>query len=509
MVATNDEGTNHVPAGQDTGRVVLISTYELGRQPFGMASPAAWLEAAGASVTCMDLAIEPLDEQAIGQADLVACYVPMHLASRLATAVLARVREINPGAHLCCYGLYAPVNEQFFRKLGAEVVLGGEFEQGLVDFYRQVSRWAAGSTEDALPRTVISLTRLDFVVPKRDGLPALDHYARLNLGDGSHRIVGYTEATRGCKHLCRHCPVVPVYGGKFRVVPRDVVLEDVRQQVAAGAQHITFGDPDFFNAPGHALPLVEALHREFPQLSYDVTIKIEHLLREARRLPTLRRTGCLFVTSAVESFDDAVLERFDKRHTRADVVEVVRSFREVGLHLSPTFVTFTPWTTLRGYVDLLGTIVDLGLVDSVAPVQYAIRLLIPAGSKLLELSEVRQLVGEFDPAALCYPWRHADPAVDRLYDDVLAVVANRSAAARSDIFAEVWELAHSACGAQARRSWRGAGAAAERATVPYLSEPWYCCAEPTEEQACLIRRALSAPDDQGRYLQAQTSMGDQ
>jgi hypothetical protein len=230
--------------------------------------------------------------------------------------------------------------------------------------------------------------------------------------------------------------VVPVYGGRFRVVPREVVLEDIRRQVAAGAQHITFGDPDFFNAPGHALPLVEGLHHEFPQLSYDVTIKIEHLLKEAGWLQALRQTGCLFVTSAVESFDDAILERFDKRHTRADVVEVVRRFREVGLHLSPTFVTFTPWTTLRSYVDPLETVFDLGLVDSVAPVQYAIRLLIPAGSKLLELY---------------YPWKHADPAVDRLYEDVLALVANRSAEApRSAAFAEVWELAHAAYGAQVR-----------------------------------------------------------
>ncbi|MGH4017993.1 MAG: CUAEP/CCAEP-tail radical SAM (seleno)protein [Pseudonocardiaceae bacterium] len=470
----NDGGTNDGGTEQGTGNVVLISTYEMGRQPFGVASPAAWLEAAGAFVTCMDLAIEQLDEQAIGQADLIACYVPMHMAGRLATSVLTRVREINPRAHLCCYGLYAPANEQFFRELGAELVLGGEFEQGLVDFYRQVSRSAAGATEDAAAKPVVSLARLDFIVPKRDGLPALDRYARLNIGDGSDRLVGYTEATRGCKHLCRHCPVVPVYGGRFRVVPREVVLEDIRRQVAAGAQHITFGDPDFFNAPGHALPLVEGLHREFPQLSYDVTIKIEHLVKGAGRLRTLRRTGCLFVTSAVESFDDAILERFDKRHTHADVAEVVRSFREVGLHLSPTFVTFTPWTTLRGYVDLLETIFDLGLVDSVAPVQYAIRLLIPAGSELLELSEVRQLVEEFDPAALYYPWKHPDPAVDRLYEDVLAVVANRSAEARSATFADVWELAHAAYGAQVRCSLRAEGAAPARATVPYLNEPWYC-----------------------------------
>ena len=36
-------------------RVALISTYEMGRQPFGLASPAAWLRRAGAQVTALDL----------------------------------------------------------------------------------------------------------------------------------------------------------------------------------------------------------------------------------------------------------------------------------------------------------------------------------------------------------------------------------------------------------------------------------------------------------------------
>src|SRR5208282_3280878 len=135
------------------------------------------------------------------------------------------------------------------------------------------------------------------------------------------------------------------------------VLEDIRRQVDAGAEHIAFGDPDFFNGPAHALSIVEAFHREFPRISYDVIIKIEHLLRSpAEDLVKLRDTGCLFVTSAVESLDDAVLARLDKGHTRADFSAVVRRFRSLGLVLQPTFVPFTPWTTLDRYRDLLDVI---------------------------------------------------------------------------------------------------------------------------------------------------------
>lgn len=225
-------------------RVVLLSTYELGRQPFGLASPAAWLRAAGHKVAVYDLACTRLPGPSIEEADLIAAYLPMHTATRIFLRVLDRLKDANPWAHLCAYGLYAPLNAPMLRRAGVDSILGGEFESGLVEL-------ASGRCG----RPAISLERQQFQVPDRAGLPPLGAYARLVTDDGP-RLVGYTEASRGCKHLCRHCPVVPVYGGAFRVVQSEVVLEDIRRQVAAGAQHITFGDPDFFNGPGHAMRIV-------------------------------------------------------------------------------------------------------------------------------------------------------------------------------------------------------------------------------------------------------------
>src|SRR5215211_6285770 len=356
-------------------QILLISTYELGRQPFGLASPAAWLKETGATVTCLDLAVEHLDEEAVRAADLIGFYLPMHTATRMAAPQIRKTRALNLCAHICAYGLYAPANADFLRELGADTVIGGEFEEPLVELARDLEAGRAVPSEGD-SRPAVWMGRQRFRVPDRSGLPRLDVYARLALPDGQRLVVGYTEATRGCKHLCRHCPIVPVYGGRFRVVQRDVVLEDVAAQTADGAKHVTFGDPDFFNAPAHAVAIVQALHDAFPNLTYDVTIKIEHLLRHARHLPVLRDTGCLFVTSAVESIDPWVLERFDKHHSREDFLEVVRLFRELGLVLNPTFVAFTPWTTVASYIELLAIIHELGLVANVAPVQYAIRLLI-------------------------------------------------------------------------------------------------------------------------------------
>ena len=336
----------------------------------------------------------------------------------------------------------------------------------------------------------ISLERLTFEVPDRAGLAPIARYAHLIVPGDGYRLVGSTEASRGCKHLCRHCPIVPVYNGVFRIVERDVVLADVRQQVAAGAQHISFGDPDFFNGIRHAMELVEAFHAEFPGITYDVTIKIEHLRKQARHLARLRDTGCLFVISAVESVDDGILERLDKGHTREDFLYVARKLRELGMTLHPTFVPFTPWTTVEGYLDLLRVLAAEELIENVAPIQLGIRLLIPEGSRLLELEEVRGMVGAFDAESLVYPWGNADARVDALSEtvQVIAAEADRAKESRAAAFARIWEAAHAAAGVIAPEL-----PVRELRAVPFLSEPWYCCAEPTRDQLVAIGGAAAAP----------------
>lgn len=451
--------------------ITLISTYDLGHQPFGLASPAAWLQEAGAEVTCVDVSLRPFSPQNVQSANLIAFYLPMHTATRLAVGLIKRVQRINPAAHICAYGLYAPVNEAYLRQLGVQTILGGEFEQGLVDLATALRN---NAPLPSLPS--VSLARQQFKRPSRTNLPPLTEYAYLDTPAG-RRIVGYTEATRGCKHLCRHCPIVPVYNGRFRIVQPEVVLADIRQQVAAGAQHITFGDPDFLNGPGHALPLVRALHDEFPDLTYDVTIKIEHLHKQAEALPVLRDTGCLFVVSAVEAVDDDILAILDKGHTRDDFVQVVQHMRQLGLPLTPTFVTFTPWTTLPGYADFLALMAELDLVEAISPIQYAIRLLLPAGSRLLELAEVQDLVRPFDEATLVYPWSHPDPAMDALYETVFKLVkaSQNASESRQTLFRRIWQAVMALLPPEEQVEWveRQPVLTQTARAVPTLSEDWY------------------------------------
>jgi len=235
-------------------------------------------------------------------------------------------------------------------------------------------------------------------------------------------------------------------------------------------------------------------------VTYDVTIKIEHLLKYDDHLSALRDAGCLFVISAVESVDDAVLGFLDKGHTREDFLRVIKTFRELGMTLHPTFVPFTPWTTVDGYLDLLRVIEQQRVIENVAPIQLGIRLLIPEGSRMLELDAVRRLVGSFDPQSLAYPWKNADPRLDVLSETVqeIAAAAELQKELRTTTFERIWKAAHTAAGLPAPRIDLSVHTQPD---IPFLSEPWYCCAEPTRDQLIsigaqkpLVKNAVASAD---------------
>ena len=235
----------------------------------------------------------------------------------------------------------------------------------------------------AAERPIIHLQRGTFDPPARELLPGLERYARLALG-GEERLVGYVEASHGCVHRCRHCPVPAVYDGRIRVVQAQTVLRDVERLAGMGARHITFGDPDFLNGWRHSLAIVRALHERHPELTFDCTTKVEHVLEHARLWEEMAASGCLFVVCALESVNDEILVRLEKGHTTAEAVQALDLLREHGIETRPSFMPFTPWTTPRDVLEIVEFVAAHDLVANVDPVQYTIRLLVPEGSLLLE-----------------------------------------------------------------------------------------------------------------------------
>jgi radical SAM superfamily enzyme YgiQ (UPF0313 family) len=446
------------------GEILLVSTYELGHQPSGIAVPKAFLERSGYRPAALDLAVEPFDDERVRRARLLLFSVPMHTALRLALRAAERARVVNPSAAIAFHGLYAPLHEEVLRETGAVAVLGGECEEELVELAAAIGR-------REVPRALAApVRRLNYPVPSRSGLPGPDRYARVVDGSGPERLAGHAESTRGCKHQCRHCPVPSIYGGRFFAVPVEVVVEDVAQQVARGVTHVTFGDPDFLNGPRHATSVASAVHARFPELTFDFTAKIEHLVQHAALLPRLRQDGALFVVSAVESLSDQVLAKLAKGHRRADVSQAFAVCDSAGLALRPSLVPFTPWATLEDYIDLLDTFAAEGWLASLDPVQLSIRLLVPPRSLLLQ--DPTFVEDGLDPNALTYRWRHPDERMDRLQEKVARVVEHAAVAHRPDD--ETFERVRSLALAAAGRPHTHVIRADTGRRAPRLTESWFC-----------------------------------
>lgn len=402
--------------------VLLISTYELGRQPVHVASPAASIEAAGHDVRAIDLAVEHWDASLIDWADAVAISTPMHTATRLAVDAAVRIRRQRSDLPVASYGLYAAMSADGDGTMAFDRAIVGEYEAALVE-------WLGGTpSESAIS---IHLDRGGFRMPNRSILSPLGEYARLMIGSET-RLVGAVEASHGCAHMCRHCPIPAVYDGAFRVVDVATVLGDIDQLVAAGARHITFGDPDFLNGPTHSQRIVRGLHERHPDLTFDCTVKVEHILKHRDLWDEFAEAGCLFVVSAFESMNDDVLEILDKGHTAEDAAAAVHILRDAGIDIRPSWLPFTPWST-RADIDAMFRFISThDLVESTDPVQMGIRLLIPQGSLILDVDGIDRHLGAYDSDLLSYTWSADDSEMDRL-SALLMATAEDGAVSGSEV----------------------------------------------------------------------------
>jgi len=454
--------------------VLLVSTYELGHQPLALAAPAAALEHAGHRVRCTDVSVDTFDPADVDWADRVAFSVPMHTALRIALPLAASVRDRRPGLPLCFYGLYAGLSGDVAVASPGDAVIAGEYVPGLV-------AWAGGGDPGRPVQLGRARGRAGVPPPARHLLPPLERYTRLASGD-AELLVGSVLTTTGCSHRCRHCPVPVVYDGRVRPVDQDSVMADVDQLVAAGARHITFSDPDFLNMPHHAQRIIRELHRRHSDLSFDCTVKVEHILRYPGIWAEWSSSGCSFVVSAFESVDDAVLALLDKGHTAADASAAVSILRRHGIEIRPSWLPFTPLTTTENLVSMLDFVIAHDLVKNVDPVQYTIRLLLPKGSLLLERPEMRSYIGSYDPVRLGWSWTHPTPELDELASELSALVERRVGQDPARTFDEIEEMVVALDGRPRSRPRPGEVSCGPAGARARLTEPWFCCSEPTAAQ---------------------------
>jgi len=453
----------------DTCDIVLVSCYELGHEPLGVLTPAGVFDRAGLNARVVDVAMDDFDPDTVANVPLVAISTPMHTALRLGTRVAALVREINPAAHICFFGLYAELHREHLLGRLADTCLGAESESDLLLLARRIRESAhvppRSLTLPVTPRDARApRERTLDLAPRRTPGTAEPRYAKL-CHHGKQVPTGYVAATRGCKHLCAHCPIPAAYDGRFYALPTDRILSDIDAVVAQGARHITFADADFLNGPTHALRIARELHRRHPSVTFDYTAKIEHLHRHGPVVDELQALGNIFVVSAVESFNDDVLHRLNKGHTVEHALTVIRAFKQRGLTLRPSLMPFSPWETRASLARLFEIVAEEDMVECIDPVQYSIRLLLPAGSLLMRDTAVAALAGPFDRERFTHPWSHLDPDMDALQVRLAAIATDHAAAPASETFLRMAALVSP--GRVLRISPR-------RGESPRLSEDWFC-----------------------------------
>jgi len=431
-------------------QVLLISTYEQGHQPLSIAAPAAALKAAGHQIRAIDLAVESVQSEVLiaqaSDADLIAISTPMHTAARLGTRIARTLTGMSD--KIAFYGLAA----NSLRDSGLGAAISGDTDLQLV---------AMANGES--PSTVPLFDRESRLIPDRSILPSIDQYARYRDASGVSHLSGYVESTRGCAHRCTHCPLTPIYAGRLRLNGAETVLADIDQQVVVGAEHITFGDPDFLNAPDQAMHLLRESAGNHPGLTFDATIKVEHLIEHQQLLPEMAELGVSFIVSAFESVDDQLLEVLDKGHTAADLDTALQLTDHAGIAIRPTWLPFTPWTSAQDYLDLLKFVETRHLVDLTPPVQLGLRLLAPANSPLVEpMRDMGSLV-DYDIDGLTWQWRHKNPRMDDLQSQIASI------AERSGTFADIKAVA---CETLGVNPWPNVEAL--HVHRPGLTEDWFC-----------------------------------
>ena len=159
------------------GSILLISCYELGHQPLGVALPLGFLRQSGFEPDALDISVDDFDEDKVARARFIGISVPMHTALRLGVRVAQRVREINPTCHVCFYGLYAALNSDYLLEHGGDSCIGGEYESPLVSLVESLASDSKAKVAGVSRRDEAAgpyLERLSFAVPIRSELPPLE-----------------------------------------------------------------------------------------------------------------------------------------------------------------------------------------------------------------------------------------------------------------------------------------------------------------------------------------------
>lgn len=392
-------------------KILLISTDEVGFQPLGLACAKPYLSSL-AEVELVDISV--MQEPTCDNYDLIAFSIPTFGAIEQSIQLMTKFRNNGYSKPLICYNQYATVQPESFLLDDNCFIVMGEYEtvlEELVNAYLEKKSLNAidfvYSQENKNP--LKNLKRTKFLTPDRTSLPKLSNYAYKN-----GKLVGNIETMRGCAHGCTYCSVFAAYQKRVVKIPDEIILKDIDYVVQKGAEHITFIDADFFSTGKKGVRLIKQMHQKYPKLTFDITLRLDDVVRYREFFPALKKYGCIEITSAFEFPSDVVLKEFDKRITLQDMDEGLAILREVQIPIVPTFISYNPWANAEDMIEFGQYLNNTGLMSDIDDMQLKTRLLLYKGSPLLENKTIQKLA--LMDKGYHYEWKHIDQEVDQMYE---------------------------------------------------------------------------------------------
>ena len=440
-------------------KILLLSFYDLGKQPKIISELYKKLDNGSNQIDVVDYSIEEKN-LTLDNYDVLGIYASMHTASVLAEQYL---RDRKLPNKLFVFGLYANVFSEMFSN------------------FQSIHSFDSDELESLLEVQLNPNYSFKHSVPDRTILPSITDYS--HIVDGSNNLIaGSVETTYGCKHECTHCPVPIEFKGMFKTFGTEKIITDVTNQVEEGAKHISFNDPDFFNGPKHALKILQLLNEKHPSITYDSTIKVEHILKYPDYFQELKNLNMLFVISAFETTNDHVLNILQKNHSFNDLNKAVELSLENNIDIRPTWMPFSPWTEQNDLISIIKLIENYKLRETVDPIQLTIKLLVPKNSLILKRPEMKEYLLDYDPSSFSYAWKYKFPNIDNIQNELFTYVLQHESENEYTQYLGLVDILESHTNETLLNSEKYS-----QRIVPKLSETWFCCAEPNKIQLDRIK----------------------
>ena len=440
-------------------KILLTSFYDLGKQPKIIAEIVDRYNSSEIDFDFFDFSVEDQNID-LENYDVLGIYAPMHTATILSIEYIKDKKLPNK---MFTFGLYGSVLEDF----NSSIRYIKDIESDELALFLEINDDHQFSLKNN--------------IPNRQIFPDISNYA--HLVDGSNNLIaGSVETTYGCKHSCTHCPVPISFNGSFKTYSLEKIVSDVENQVKQGAKHISFNDPDFFNGPIHALKILESLNEKFPSITYDSTIKVEHIIKYKKYFKELSSLNMVFVISAFETTNDLVLSILEKNHTSHDLNNSIEISQDFGIDIRPTWMPFSPWTELKDLSNIVKLIEKYELRETVDPIQLTIKLLIPKHSLIIKKPEINKYLGNYEKNSLSFKWKYENNDVEKLQSSLFDFILNNSELDDHKQYLGMVNIIEKCTDTKLLTN-----SSYDFKNVPKLSETWFCCAEPSKIQLDRIK----------------------